>query len=104
VKVINASSFEHLRKHMLAVSQPLAAVILNADASLQLLAKAKPDMDDLRAALKDIVDNGQRARAVLDGIRSMFRNDHGARTTVTVNDLIGDPPKPLGSHDSRHSG
>jgi len=72
------------------VSQPLAAVILNADTSLQLLAKAKPDMDDVRAALKDIVDDGQRARAVLDGIRSMFRNDHGARTTVTVNDLIGE--------------
>ena len=72
------------------VSQPLAAVILNADTSLQLLAKPKPDMDDVRAALKDILDDGQRARAVLDGIRSMFRNDHGARTTVTVNDLIGE--------------
>ena len=72
------------------VSQPLAAVILNADAGLQILANAKPDMDDLRAALKDIVDDGQRARAVLDGIRSMFRNDQGARTIVTVNDLIGE--------------
>src|SRR4029078_429276 len=72
------------------VSQPLAAVILNADSSLQLLAKTKPDMDDVRAALKDIVDYGQRSRAVTDGIRSMFRNDQGARTTVTVNDLIGE--------------
>ena len=72
------------------VSQPLAAVILNADTSLQLLAKPKQDMDDVRAALKDILDDGQRARAVLDGIRSMFRNDHGARTTVTVNDLIAE--------------
>ena len=72
------------------VSQPLTAIILNANASLQLLAKTKPDMDDVRAALKDIVDDGQRASAVLDGIRSMFRNDHGARTTVAVNDLIGE--------------
>ena len=72
------------------VSQPLTAIILNAGASLRLLTKAKPDMDDVRAALKDIVDDGQRAHAVLDGIRSMFRNDHGARTTVTVNDLIGE--------------
>ncbi len=72
------------------VSQPLEAVILNADAGLQLLATAKPDMDDVRAVLKDIVDDGQRARAVLDGVRSMFRNDHGARITVAVNDLIGE--------------
>jgi signal transduction histidine kinase len=57
---------------------------------LQLLAKAKPDKDEMRAVLKDILDDGQRARAVLDGIRSMFRNDHGARTTVSVNDLIGE--------------
>jgi len=72
------------------VSQPLAAVILNADASMKLLAQANPDMDDVRAALKDIVDDGQRARAVLDGIRSMLRNDHGTRSTVTVNNLIGE--------------
>jgi PAS domain S-box-containing protein len=70
------------------VSQPLASTILNADAGLQLLAEAKPDMDEMRAVLKDIADDGHRARAVLDGIRSMFRNDHGTRTTVTVNDLI----------------
>jgi PAS domain S-box-containing protein len=72
------------------VSQPLAAVILNGTSGLQLLAEAKPDMDDVRAVLKDIVDDGRRARAVLDGIRSMFRNDHGARTTVTVNNLVGE--------------
>ena len=72
------------------VSQPLAAIILNADAGLRFLAKAKPDMDDARAALKHIVDDGQRASAVLDGIRSMFRNDHGARSAVNVNDLIGE--------------
>ena len=47
--------------------------MLNADAGMRLLAEAKPDMDDIRAALKDIVDDGQRARAVLDGIRSMLR-------------------------------
>ena len=40
--------------------------------------------------MKHIVDYGQRASAVLDGIRSMFRNDHGARCAVNVNDLIGE--------------
>jgi PAS domain S-box-containing protein len=72
------------------VSQPLAALTLNADTGLRLLSEAKPDLDEVRAILKDIAIDGQRARAVLDGIRSMFRNDHGARTTVTVNDLIAE--------------
>jgi PAS domain S-box-containing protein len=72
------------------VSQPLTGIIANAGASLRLLAKAKPDIDEVRAALKDIVDEGQRASSVLDGIRSMFRNDHGERTAVAVNDVIGE--------------
>ncbi len=72
------------------VSQPLAAIVLNADAGVRFLAKAKPDMDDARAALKRIVDDGQRAGAVLDGIRSMFRNDHGIKSAVNVNDIIGE--------------
>jgi len=72
------------------VSQPLTGIIANAGASLRLLAKAKPDIDEVRAALRDIVDEGQRASSVLDGIRSMFRNDHGERTTVAINDLIGE--------------
>ena len=72
------------------VSQPLTGIVANAGASLLLLAEGKLDIDEVRAALKDIVNDGQRASAVLDGIRSMFRNDHGARTTVAVNDLIGD--------------
>jgi PAS domain S-box-containing protein len=71
------------------VSQPLAGIILNASAGLRFLAKTKPDMDDARAVLKDILDNGHRAGAVLDGIRSMFRSDHGTMSAVNVNDLIG---------------
>jgi len=71
------------------ISQPLGALILNADAALIFLGKAKPDLDEVRAALKHVVDDGQRATAVLNGIRSMFRNDHGARAVVSVNDLIG---------------
>jgi PAS domain S-box-containing protein len=71
------------------VSQPLAAIALNADAGVRFLAHAKPEIDEARVALKRIVDNGQRAGEVLDGIRSMFRNDHGSRSAVNVNGLIG---------------
>jgi PAS domain S-box-containing protein len=72
------------------VSGPLGALILNADAGLELLAKAKPDLDEVCAALKQIVDDGQRASAVISGIRSMFQKDDGKRGPVNVNDLIGE--------------
>jgi PAS domain S-box-containing protein len=72
------------------VSQPLAALMLNADVALQLLAKGESNRDDLRAVLHNILDDGQRASTVLDGIRSLFRDDHGERTTVSVNGVIRD--------------
>jgi PAS domain S-box-containing protein len=72
------------------VSQPLAAALLNAQSGMQLLSEAKPDMQEVRVVMKDIIDDARRAHTVLDGIRSMFRNDHRARTTVTLNELIGE--------------
>jgi signal transduction histidine kinase len=47
---------------------------------------ARPSADPITA---NYADDGHRAQAVFDGIRSMFRNDHEARTAVTVNELIG---------------
>jgi len=70
--------------------QPLGALINNANAGLRWLNRAEPDLDEVRAALKRIVDNGNRASAVLVGIRSMFRKDLGERSSVHVNDLIGE--------------
>ncbi len=72
------------------VSQPLAATLLNAQSGMQLLSEAKPDMHEVRVVMKDIIDDAHRAHTVLDGIRSMFRNDQRARTTVTLNELIGE--------------
>jgi PAS domain S-box-containing protein len=70
--------------------QPLAALITNANAGLRWLNKAEPDLDEVRMALKRIVNNGDRAGAVIASIRSMFRKDLGERSPVSVNDLISE--------------
>ena len=70
------------------VNQPLAAVITNANAGLRWLANAEPDLDEVRAVLERIVNNGHRAGAVITGIRSMFRKDAGELGPVSVNGLI----------------
>jgi PAS domain S-box-containing protein len=70
------------------LSQPLASLITNANAGLRWLNRAEPDVDEVSAALKRIVGNGNRASAVLIGIRSMFRKDLGERSLVNLNDLI----------------
>jgi PAS domain S-box-containing protein len=70
--------------------QPLGALINNANAGLRWLNRAEPDLDEVSAALKRIVNNGNRASAVIAGIRSMFRKDLGERSPVNVSDLIGE--------------
>jgi PAS domain S-box-containing protein len=68
--------------------QPLAAIITNANAGLRWLNREEPDLDEASAALRRIVGNGNRASAVIAGIRSMFRKDLGERGPVNLNDLI----------------
>ncbi len=69
------------------VNQPLAAVVTNSNAALRWLANREPDLDEARAALKRIVDNGHRASKIIGSIRAMFKKDLAERTRVNVNDL-----------------
>jgi PAS domain S-box-containing protein len=68
--------------------QPLASLITNANAGLRWLNRAEPDLDEASAALRRIVENGNRASTVIVGIRSMFQKDLGERGPVNLNDLI----------------
>jgi PAS domain S-box-containing protein len=72
------------------VNQPLAAIVTNANAGLRWLARAEPDLDEARALLKRIVDDGHRASEVIASIRSMFGKDRGEKSSVSVNELIGE--------------
>jgi PAS domain S-box-containing protein len=68
--------------------QPLASLITNASAGLRWLDRAEPDLDEANAALRRIIDNGNRASAVIVGIRSMFQRDFGGRGPINLNNLI----------------
>jgi PAS domain S-box-containing protein len=68
--------------------QPLASLITNASAGLRWLDRVEPDLDEASAALRRIIGNGNRASAVIVGIRSMFQRDFGERGPINLNDLI----------------
>jgi PAS domain S-box-containing protein len=72
------------------VNQPLAAIVANANAGLRWLARAEPDVDEVRSLLKRIVSDGHRASGVIVSIRSMFGKDRCEMSPVCVNDLIGE--------------
>jgi signal transduction histidine kinase len=65
-------------------------MITNADAGLRWLDRGIPDLEEAKAAFKQIVTDGHRAGAVIGSIRAIFKKDVRNRTSLDVNDLIGE--------------
>ena len=72
------------------INQPLAAIVANGNAGLRWLARTSPNFDEARVALDQIVKEGHRASDIIEGIRAVFRKGEERRTTVDVNELIGE--------------
>jgi signal transduction histidine kinase len=70
------------------IKQPLSAMIMNANTSLRWLDRATPNIDEAKAALQASVNNGHRADAVIENIRTLFKRDPRTRTSLDVNNLI----------------
>ncbi len=70
------------------INQPLAAILCNAQAAIRLLAVESPDLTEVREALRDIVADGKRAGAVVQGSRDMLRKRPAQRAPVDLNALV----------------
>jgi signal transduction histidine kinase len=70
------------------INQPLGAIVANANAGARFLVRKPPDLDEVRDALRSIVDDGHRAGEVIGNVRAMFRKDRQGLELVDVNDLI----------------
>jgi PAS domain S-box-containing protein len=72
------------------VNQPLTAIVTNANFSLRQLKSSTPNLDELRAAIAEIVNDGTRASAVISRIRGLLmKGDHG-REEIHINQIIQD--------------
>jgi signal transduction histidine kinase len=72
------------------VKQPLSAMITNADAGFFWLDRSTPDVDQAKSTFKQIVDDGHRATAVIGSIRANFKTGALNRTSLDINDVIGE--------------
>jgi C4-dicarboxylate-specific signal transduction histidine kinase len=70
------------------VNQPLAAVVTNADACMMWLSSHPPNIEEARAAVDAIAQQGTRASDVVRHIRAMFTKAAPERTPLQINDLI----------------
>ena len=70
------------------VNQPLAAVVTNADACMMWLSSDPPNIEEARAAVDAIAQQGTRASDVVRHVRAMFTKTAPERTPLQINDLI----------------
>ena len=55
------------------LSQPLGAILRNAEAAEMILQDPSPDLEELRAIVTDILGDDQRAGQVIDRLRSLLK-------------------------------
>jgi C4-dicarboxylate-specific signal transduction histidine kinase len=70
------------------VSQPLMAIVTNADTCLSWLANANPNLDGARQAAERVVRNGHRAGSILKSIRALARKSKPEMAQFDINDAI----------------
>lgn len=72
------------------LNQPLAAIVNNASASLALLDNGSADIDEVRAALTDIVSDGERTSAIIERVRALARRSPPEQEAVAFGDIVAD--------------
>jgi len=69
------------------LSQPLAAILSNAQAARRLLDQSPLDLDELRAALNDVVKNDKRAGAVIYRLRELLKKSNTVLQPLDLNEV-----------------
>lgn len=72
------------------INQPLAAIVADANACLNWLGADRPPLDQVRAALAAVVDDGDRAAEVLTRIRTLLARSVVARQPCQLARIIAD--------------
>jgi PAS domain S-box-containing protein len=84
------------------INQPLTAIVANATASLNWLARRDVDFDAMRGALADIVSDGHRAGDVIQRIRQLATKGDPKKSELNVNDVIQDVVTLVRSEVQKH--
>jgi PAS domain S-box-containing protein len=79
-----ASSLAH------ELNQPLTAILSSAQAARRLLGGRPPDLEEVRRALDDLVDDGRRAAQIVASLREMVRRGSPARRPADINEVVRD--------------
>jgi len=70
------------------LSQPLTAVLSNAQAANEFLKREPLNVAELRAVVDDIIGDNRRAGAVIDRLRTLLRKQSLVLRPVNLNDVV----------------
>ena len=70
------------------INQPLAAIVINGNASLRWLAGESPNLHEAREATRRIVRDGQRAGDVITRLRSLFQRRGPLKEQLGINEVV----------------
>jgi C4-dicarboxylate-specific signal transduction histidine kinase len=70
------------------INQPLTAILSNAQAILRFLDAEKPDLEEIRDALRDIVSDDKRAGFVINGLRAFLKKEESPRELLDIAGVI----------------
>lgn len=70
------------------LSQPLGAILRNAEAGELFIARSPPDYDEIKSILSDIKHDDQRATAVIDRMRALLKRRKPTAGRLSVKELL----------------
>ena len=70
------------------LTQPLTAILSNAEAARAMLQAEKPDIAELTNTLDDIIREDTRAGEVIHRLRALLKNGEGHFELIDINELI----------------
>jgi PAS domain S-box-containing protein len=85
------------------INQPLAAILLNAEATLRLLSRDVPDSQEARAAIADVIKDAHRAGEVIRRIRDFSKKAHPQMMQLNINEVVEEAVK-LVRHEALQHG
>jgi len=71
------------------LNQPLAAIVNNANACLSLT-EGRRELEEVRAALADIVSDAERASCIIERVRALTKHSMPERVHLRLTDVVDD--------------
>ena len=85
-KLMNLEAMAASISHEL--KQPLTAITMNGAAVLKLLQRTPPDVEEIRFAASDIIEEGHRSGQFLENIRVLFGRSKLKEEPVDLNEIV----------------